>query len=97
VSARLVVTMDTTQSFQPLPADPAGLTAETAAPGGSFWTGAPKLLAALATILGSIVALTTVLVQAGVVGSPRTAPGTPTTVPAQTEPAQTAKLQTPVR
>jgi len=98
VSARLVVTMDTTHSFQPPPADPAQLTAEAAAMGGSFWTGAPKVLAAFATILGSIVALTTVLVQAGVIGSSRTAPGTPTTLAAaRTTPAQTATLQTPVQ
>jgi len=89
--------MDTTHSFQPPPADPAELTAEAAASGGSFWTGAPKLLAAFATILGSVVALTTVLVQAGVVGSSRTASGTATTVPAQTVPVQTATVQTPVQ
>ena len=47
----------------------------------SFWTGAPKLLAAFATILGSIVALTTVLVQAGVIGSERYQGGTTTAVP----------------
>jgi hypothetical protein len=81
--------MGTTQSFQPPPFDPAELTADSAGSGGSFWTGAPKLLAAFATLLGSIVALTTVLVQAGVIGASRTAAETVPSPPAQKGPAKT--------
>ncbi len=69
MSGRLVVTMDTAYSFERATPEPA----HPAEPDGSFWTGAPKLLAAFATILGSLVALTTVLVQAGVIGSPEPA------------------------
>ena len=81
MAARLVVTMDTAHSF-PAPApEPVDPTADTAGSGGSFWTGAPKLLAALATTIGSLVALTTVLVQAGVIGSSQAAGVTTPTVP----------------
>ena len=81
--------MDTAHSFPPPPADPVDLTADSAESGGSFWTGAPKLLAAFATILGSIVALTTVLVQAGVIGS-QSAGQTTATVPVQPASVRTA-------
>ena len=74
--------MGTAQSFPSPPAEPVDLTAASAESGGSFWTGAPKLLAAFATILGSIVALTTVLVQAGVIGS-ASAGQTTATLPVQ--------------
>jgi hypothetical protein len=84
VPARLVVTMGTAHTFQPLPFDPAEVTADPDSSGGSFWTGAPKLLAAIATLVGSVVALTTVLVQAGVIASPGTPAETGPTVPAQT-------------
>ena len=81
MAARLVVTMDTAHSF-PAPApEPDDPTAYAAGSGGSFWTGAPKLLAALATTIGSLVALTTVLVQAGVIGSSQAAGVTTPTVP----------------
>ena len=83
MAARLVVTMDTAHSF-PAPApEPVDPTVDTAEPGGSFWTGAPKLLAALATTIGSLVALTTVLVQAGVIGSSQAAEVTTPAVPVQ--------------
>ena len=85
--------MGTAQTFPPLPLDPADGVAEPAASGGSFWTGAPKLLAAFATLLGSIVALTTVLVQAGVIGSSRTAAETVPTVPSQTASVAAAPAQ----
>ena len=66
--------------------------ADAAASGGSFWTGAPKLLAALATTIGSLVALTTVLVQAGVIGSSSQAASVTTpTVPVEST-ARTAPL-----
>ena len=66
--------------------------ADAAASGGSFWTGAPKLLAALATTIGSLVALTTVLVQAGVIGSSSEAASVTTpTVPVESTP-RTAPL-----
>jgi len=75
--------MDTAHSF-PAPApEPDDPTAYAAGSGGSFWTGAPKLLAALATTIGSLVALTTVLVQAGVIGSSQAAEVTTPTVPVQ--------------
>ena len=91
MAARLVVTMDTAHSF-PAPApEPVDPTVDTAEPGGSFWTGAPKLLAALATTIGSLVALTTVLVQAGVIGSSQAAEVTTPAVPVQSAP-QTAPL-----
>ena len=83
MAARLVVTMDTAHSF-PAPApEPDDPTAYAAGSGGSFWTGAPKLLAAFATTIGSLVALTTVLVQAGVIGSSQAAEVTTPTVPVQ--------------
>ena len=85
--------MGTAQTFSPPPFDPAEIGAEQAASGGSFWTGAPKLLAAFATLLGSIVALTTVLVQAGVIGSSRSAAETVPTVSAPTAPTQAASTQ----
>ena len=84
--------MDTAHSFpspQPEPIDPAADSAES---GGSFWTGAPKLLAAFATLLGSIVALTTVLVQAGVIGS-QTAGETTPTAPVRSTPVQTVSIE----
>ena len=75
--------MDTAHSF-PAPApEPVDPTVDTAEPAGSFWTGAPKLLAALATTIGSLVALTTVLVQAGVIGSSQAAEVTTPAVPVQ--------------
>jgi hypothetical protein len=86
--------MDTTHSFPPPPADPVDLSADSAASSASFWTSAPKLLAAFATILGSIVALTTVLVQAGVIGS-RTAAQTTATVPVHPASVRTAQQTTP--
>jgi len=94
VAARLVVTMDTAHSF-PAPApEPVDPTVDTAEPAGSFWTGAPKLLAALATTIGSLVALTTVLVQAGVIGSSQAAEVTTPAVPVQSvqSTSQTAPL-----
>ena len=94
MAARLVVTMDTAHSF-PAPApEPVDPTVDTAEPAGSFWTGAPKLLAALATTIGSLVALTTVLVQAGVIGSSQAAEVTTPTVPVQSvqSTSQTAPL-----
>jgi hypothetical protein len=48
----------------------------------SFWASAPGLLTGVAAILGSVVGLVTVLVQAGVIGSPST--------PSQVAPAQAA-------
>ena len=86
--------MDTAHSFPPPPADPVDPTADSAESGASFWTGAPKLLAAFATILGSIVALTTVLVQAGVIGS-QTPAQTTATVPVQPVSVRTAPQTTP--
>ena len=90
--------MGTAQSVQPPPADAVDLTADSAEPSGSFWTGAPKLLAAFATLLGSVVALTTVLVQAGVIGSQGTAQTTPTVsvqpVSETTSPAKTTQVET---
>jgi len=86
--------MDTAHSF-PAPApEPVDPTVDTAEPGGSFWTGAPKLLAALATTIGSLVALTTVLVQAGVIGSSQAAEVTTPAVPVQSvqSTSQTAPL-----
>jgi hypothetical protein len=75
--------MDTAHSF-PAPApEPVDPTADTEGSGASFWTGAPKLLAALATTIGSLVALTTVLVQAGVIGSSQAAEVTTPTVSVQ--------------
>ena len=85
--------MDTAHSVQPPPADSVDLTGDPAASGGSFWTGAPKLLAAFATILGSVVALTTVLVQAGVIGS-QTAARTTATLPVQPASLRTTQAQT---
>jgi hypothetical protein len=85
--------MGTAQSFSSPPPDTTDLTAASAESGGSFWTGAPKLLAAFATLLGSIVALTTVLVQAGVIGSQSAARTTPT-VPVQPVSVRTATVQT---
>ena len=70
--------MDTAHS---LPPDSVDVTPTAASPDASFWTGAPKLLAGLATVVGSFVGLATVLVQAGVIGS--------SAKPAQTEPART--------
>src|SRR6187431_1751730 len=92
-SARLVVTMDTAHTFPSPPPEPIDPAADSAESGGSFWTGAPKLLAAFATLLGSIVALTTVLVQAGVIGSQTAARTTPT-VPVQPVSVRTATVQT---
>ena len=89
--------MDTARSFQAPPAEPFDPTADSAGSGASFWTGAPKLLAALATIIGSVVALTTVLVQAGVIGSSQTAGETTPTVPVRSTPVQTVSVQTPVQ
>ena len=95
MAARLVVTMDTAHSF-PAPApEPDDPTAYAAGSGGSFWTGAPKLLAALATTIGSLVALTTVLVQAGVIGSSQAAVATTPTVPVDSTP-RTAPLDATV-
>lgn len=85
--------MGTAQTFQPPPLDPAEIAADPAGSGASFWTGAPKLLAAFATLLGSIVALTTVLVQAGVIGSSRPPAETGTTVAEQTTPAPAAPTE----
>jgi hypothetical protein len=79
--------MDTAHSLPPPQTEPIDSTADS---GGSFWTGAPKLLAAFATLLGSVVALATVLVQAGVIGSPSPAQTT-ATVPVQ----QASKLTAP--
>ena len=85
--------MGTAHSFPSPPPEPIDLTAASAESGGSFWTGAPKLLAAFATILGSIVALTTVLVQAGVIGS-QSAGQTTATVPVQPASVRTATVRT---
>ena len=87
--------MGTAHTFPSPPPDTTDLTAASAESGGSFWTGAPKLLAAFATLLGSIVALTTVLVQAGVIGSQTAARTTPS-VPVQPVSARTAPPQGPV-
>jgi hypothetical protein len=65
--------MDTAHSLPPPPPDPADDTTASASSSASFWTGAPRLLAGLATVIGSIVGLATVLVQAGVIGSSSTA------------------------
>ena len=86
--------MGTAHSFPSPPPDATDLTAASAESAGSFWTGAPKLLAAFATLLGSIVALTTVLVQAGVIGSQTAARTTPS-VPVQPVSARTAPPQGP--
>ena len=84
--------MDTAHSFPAPAAEPVDPMADAAASGGSFWTGAPKLLAALATTIGSLVALTTVLVQAGVIGSSSEAASVTTpTVPVESTP-RTAPL-----
>jgi hypothetical protein len=85
--------MDTAHSFPSPPPEPIDPAAES---GGSFWTGAPKLLAAFATLLGSIVALTTVLVQAGVIGSQAAGETTPT-VPVRSTPVQTVSIKVPVQ
>ncbi len=87
--------MGTAQTFSPPPLEPAEIGAEQAASGGSFWTGAPKLLAAFATLLGSIVALTTVLVQAGVIGSSAETPQTVRSLPARTAFVDQAVARTP--
>ena len=85
--------MDTAHSFPSPPPEPIDPTADSAESGGSFWTGAPKLLAAFATLLGSIVALTTVLVQAGVIGSRLRGSRRRPTVPVQPAPVQTAPIR----
>jgi len=98
--------MDTAHSFQSPPPEAIDPTAASAESGGSFWTGAPKLLAAFATLLGSVVALTTVLVQAGVIGSQGPVQTTPTVSvqrtseraappPPQTTPTVLEKPETP--
>jgi hypothetical protein len=88
--------MDTAHTFPSPPPEPIDPAADSAESGGSFWTGAPKLLAAFATLLGSIVALTTVLVQAGVIGS-RTAGETTPTVPVRSTPVRTVSIKTTVQ
>jgi hypothetical protein len=72
--------MDFTDGLQPTADD-----ATTTPSGGSLWSSAPGLLAGLATLVGSLVGLATVLVQAGVIGaSSAPAPVRTTTAPLTT-------------
>jgi hypothetical protein len=59
----------------------------------SFWTGAPRILTGLATVVGSFVGLATVLVQAGMIGSSSPTPAQP--APARTVAAVTVKADAP--
>ena len=84
--------MSTAQPLPPSAEEPTG-----ASTGASFWDGAPKLVAGLATLVGSLAAVATVLVQAGVFGSPSASPQTTQaqTIQARTAPAVAPKAETP--